>query len=31
VHEVEAIHKLMSCILDRDKDLVQKTRVQKTK
>jgi ribosomal protein S24E len=31
VHEVEAIHKVMSCILDRDKDLVQITRVQKTK
>jgi hypothetical protein len=31
MHEVETIHKVMSCILDRDKDLVQKTRVQEIK
>jgi hypothetical protein len=26
MHEVETIHKVMSCILDRDKDLVQKNK-----
>jgi hypothetical protein len=31
MHEVETIHKVMSYILNRDKDLVQKTKVQKTK
>jgi hypothetical protein len=26
MHEVETIHKIISCILDRDKDLVQKNK-----
>jgi hypothetical protein len=26
MHEVETIHKVMSCIMDRDKDLVQKNK-----
>jgi hypothetical protein len=26
MHEVETIHKVMSCIVDRDKDLVQKNK-----
>jgi hypothetical protein len=29
VHEVEAIHKVMSSILDRDKNLVQKQECRK--